>query len=63
MKLEERFSLLTRPRTIALENLGPVPEDAFDLPANLVEKTEKELLWEDLLRRLERWFRPSGASE
>jgi hypothetical protein len=60
VKVEERFVLLTRPRTLTLENLGPVPEDAFDVPANFVEKTEKELLWQDLLRRLERWIRPSS---
>jgi hypothetical protein len=63
VKMKERFGLLTRPRTLELESLGPVPEEAFDVPAEFVEKTEKELLWEDLLRRLERWLRPSSASE
>ncbi len=63
VKVEERFVLLTRPRTLELESLGPLPEDAFDVPADFAEKTEKELMWESLLRRLESWFKPSSPSE
>jgi hypothetical protein len=58
VRMEERFALLTRPRALELENLGPIPEDAFEVPADFVEKAGNELLWESLLKRLERWFRP-----
>ena len=62
LRIEERFVLLTRPRTLELKGLGPVPEDAFEVPADFTEKTGNELLWENLVRRLERWFQPKSMS-
>ncbi len=60
VRIEERFALLTRPRTLELESSGPVPEDAFELPVGFVEKTGSELFWEGLLKRLERWLQPKS---
>jgi hypothetical protein len=49
--------LLSRPRTIRLEDMEPAPEDSFSVPEGLVEKTASRFLWENLVSRLERWFR------
>ena len=57
VKMEERLVFLSRPRTLRLEDQGPIPTDAFSIPEDFVEKTESQLLWEDLIRRLESWLR------
>lgn len=58
-RMEERYRLLTRPRVIVLEERQPLPPDAFQIPEEFSEKSVGQLLWQDLLRRFERWFRPS----
>jgi len=57
VKMEERFVLLSRARTLRLEDREPIPVDAFTIPEDFVEKTESQLRWDSLLRRLERWLR------
>jgi hypothetical protein len=58
VNMEERFTFLTRPRILRLEDRQPMPDDAFALPDELKEKTLAELMWEDVARKLEKWFRP-----
>ncbi len=58
VKMEERFTFLTRPRIVRIEDRQALPEDAFALSNELTEKTPAQLIWEDMARRLERWFRP-----
>jgi hypothetical protein len=57
VKMEERLHLLTRARTLRIENRQPLPADAFDVPMDYEEKTPAALFWEDIVRR---WFRPKG---
>jgi hypothetical protein len=49
--MEERLHLLTRSRTLRVENRGPLPADAFDIPEDYTVKTPLQLLWEDVVRR------------
>ncbi len=58
VKMEERFIYLTRARILRLEDRQALPEDAFALPNGSTEKTPAQLIWEDMARRLDRWFRP-----
>jgi hypothetical protein len=57
VEMEERFVLLSRPRSVRLEGLEPAPADWFSVPQDFVEKTASQFLWEDLVSRVERWFR------
>jgi hypothetical protein len=58
VKMEERFTYLTRPRVLRLEDRRDLPEDAFALSSELTEMTPARLFWEEMAHRLERWFRP-----
>jgi hypothetical protein len=58
VKMEERLHLLTRTRTLRVENRKPLAAGSFDIPADFSQKTPAQMFWEDIVRR---WFRPKGA--
>jgi hypothetical protein len=55
VKMEERLHLLTRTRTLRVENRKPLPSGGLDIPADYEEKTPTQLIWDDIVRR---WFQP-----
>jgi hypothetical protein len=58
VKMEERLHLLTRPRTLRVENRKALAKDGFDIPDDYEEKTVAQLFWDDIVRR---WSRPKGT--
>lgn len=61
-RMEERFRLLTQPRVLSIEKWEPASEDSWSVPEGYAEKSVAQLIWENLLRRLERWLRPKNLS-
>jgi hypothetical protein len=62
-RMEERFRLLTQPRILAVEEWGPAEENSWSVPPMFTEKSVAQLIWEDLIRRFEKWLRPKGLPE
>jgi hypothetical protein len=62
-RMEERFRLLTQPRILAVEEWGPAEEDSWSVPPMFTEKSVAQLVWEDLIRRFEKWLRPKDLPD
>jgi hypothetical protein len=61
--MTERFTFLTRERTIRIERKAPLTEKDFSIPIDFLEKTEPQLSLEEWMRRLERWLWPKEGLE
>lgn len=62
-RMEERFRLLTQPRILTVDEWSPARDDSWSIPPMFTEKSIAQLIWEDLIRRLEKWLRPRGIQD
>ncbi len=59
-RMEERFRLLTQPRILVIEEWRAAQQDSWSVPDDYAEKSVAQLIWENLIHRLENWIRPKS---